>query len=73
MFWVAIGAGTVAVGTGEGAGGWPFQSSGVPQRSHQMSMPRLGWWQEGQRTGVPIPFSVEPIFSTLSQPAGSAG
>jgi hypothetical protein len=44
------GSGGSGVRTGNGPGGllagdalWVFQSNGVPQRSHQMSMARLGW------------------------------
>jgi len=46
-----------------GAAAVRCQSSGVRQRSHQMSMPRLGKWQAGQRTGRPRAFPLESIFS----------
>jgi len=61
--------GSAAAGTGDGSGGvlaapgnGRFQSMGVPQRSHQMLMPTLGWRQAGQATGVPIAFALEPSF-----------
>ena len=33
----------------------PCQSTGVPQRSHQMSIARFSYLQRGQRTVLPMP------------------
>jgi hypothetical protein len=62
----------MAAGRGGAAGGAScfFQSSGVPQFSHQMSIARFEWRQDGQRTGVPIVFGV-PIFKTIRRCASS--
>src|SRR5438552_10096350 len=43
-------------------------SMGPPHRSHQISMPRLGYAQDGQRTAVPVARSFKPTLSTSGSP-----
>ena len=56
------GPGLAAV-SGKRVGAGPLHSSGAPQRSHQIAIPRLPWRHEGHRTVVPMGFVFEPSLS----------